>query len=381
MDPVEPLMRTPRNVEISITGGCNLKCLYCYHFTGAGDVARDLRTDEWRRFIEELGKSAVMRVTIGGGEPFCREDLGDIIESVVRNRMRFTVLTNGTLVTDDVAKSLASTKRCDTVQVSIDGSRPETHDYCRGKGNFERAMRGIDHLRNNGVHTSVRVTIHRGNVNDLENIAKLLLEDLELPSFSTNSASYMGLCRQNAGIVRMSAEDRMLAMDTLLRLDKKYSGRIHAAAGPLAEAKKWARMERQRREGKGIQPECGYLKGCGGVFKQLAVRADGAIVPCTMLSHIELGRINRDSLAHVWRDHPELKRLRERRNIPLGELEHCRGCPYSMYCTGNCPAIAYTLTGTDGGPCPDACLRKFLEDGGKLPDPRLLEDHQEVPYV
>lgn len=373
------LMRTPRDVEISITGRCNLKCLYCYHFTGAGDVDRDLPAEEWERFLEELGKCAVMRVTLGGGEPFYRRDLKEIIESVVRNRMRFTLLTNGTLVTDDTARFLASTKRCDKVQVSVDGSTPSTHDYCRGRGNFARAMSGIGHLQGNGVPVSVRVTIHKGNVNDLENIAKLLLEDLGLPAFSTNSASYMGLCRQNSGMVRMSTQDRMLAMDTLLRLNNKYHGRILAAAGPLAEAKRWAWMERQRREGKKV-PECGYLKGCGGIFRKLAVRADGAIVPCTMLSHIELGRINRDRLADVWRDHPELKRLRERGNIPLEELEHCRGCRYSMYCTGNCPAAAYTLTGSDGGPCPDACLRKFLDEGGRLPDARLLEEYDEVPY-
>lgn len=374
------LMKTPRGVDIAITGRCNLKCLYCYHFTGAGDVDRDLPAGEWGQFMEELGKCAVMKVVLGGGEPFYRRDLKGMIESIVRNRMRYDILTNGTLITDNIARFLASIKRCDKVQVSIDGSIPSTHDYCRGTGNFERAMRGIGHLQNNGVPVSVRVTVHKGNVSDLEGIAKLLLEDLKLPAFSTNSASYMGLCRQNSGIVRMSPEDRVLAMNTLLRLNKKYKGRILAAAGPLAEAKRWAWMERQRREGNGIQPGCGYLKGCHGIFERIAVRADGVIVPCIMLSHIELGRINGDRLADVWQHHPELKRLRERGNIPLGELEHCRGCPYSMYCTGSCPAAAYTLTGSDGGPCPDACLRQFLDEGGRLPDARLLEECDEVPH-
>ena len=32
------LMKTPRSVDLSITNGCNLRCTYCSHFTGAGDV-------------------------------------------------------------------------------------------------------------------------------------------------------------------------------------------------------------------------------------------------------------------------------------------------------------------------------------------------------
>ena len=84
--------------------------------------------------------------------------------------------------------------------------------------------------------SQVRVTIHRHNVSDLEAIAELLLEEIGLPGFSTNAASYMGLCRQNVDQVGLSVEDRTLAMETLLRLNRKYDNRISAQAGPLAEA-------------------------------------------------------------------------------------------------------------------------------------------------
>ncbi len=365
-------MRTPRTVDISVTNRCNLKCLYCFHFTSAGDVPEDLPKSEWLQFFDELGQCGVMRLIMGGGEPFIRKDLKDLIDGVVRNRMRFTLLTNGTMVSDDMARHIASTGRCDMVQVSLDGASPETHDYCRGDGNFERAMRGIGHLLKNKVPVSVRVTIHKGNVNDLDNVAKLLLEELKLPSFSTNSASYLGLCRQNEGIVQLTPEDRTIAMDSLLRLNRKYKGRIIANAGPLAEAKKWAEMERQRLGGNAASPGGGYLKACGGVFSKIGVRADGVYVPCVLMSHIELGRINKDSLPDVWQNHRELAKMRERVEIPLSDFEFCEGCEYMEYCTGNCPALAYTLTGKNHHPSPDACLRKFIAEGGKLPDMQRL---------
>jgi hypothetical protein len=37
------------------------------------------------------------------------------------------------------------------------------------------------------------------------------------------------------------------------------------------------------------------------------------------------------------------------------------------YCAGNCPALAYTITGKEDHPSPDACLRTFLLEGGRLP--------------
>ena len=361
------LMKTPRSVDLSITNRCNLRCTYCSHFTGASDVDQDLPKEEWLQFFEELNRCAVMNVTISGGEPFCRKDLPELIEWIVSNRMRFNILSNGTLITDEMAAFLASTGRCDGVQVSIDGSIPMTHDACRGEGNFLRAMQGIKSLQKYNVPVSVRVTIHRKNVNDLNNIAELLLEGIGLPSFSTNSAAHMGLCRQNAEQVQLTAEERTLAMETLLRLTKKYNGRISAAAGPLAEGRDWLEMEKSLREGKESINGRGYLCGCNGPMNTLAVRADGVMVPCGQMSHIELGRINIDDLQEVWQEHPELKKLRERHDIPLSNFEFCRGCEYINYCTGNCPATAYTILGIENHPSPDACLKRFLEAGGRLP--------------
>ncbi len=362
------VMKTPRSFDLAITNHCNLRCKYCSHFTSAGDVSQDLTTEEWLQFFEELNRCAVMNVTLEGGEPFCREDLRDLIHGIVSNRMRFNILSNGTLIKDEMAAFLASTGRCDGVQVSIDGSIPTTHDVFRGKGNFYKAMEGIKALQRNGVSASVRVTIHKQNVRDLEEVATLLLEELGLPDFSTNAASYMGLCRKNAEQVQLTVEERSLAMETLLRLTRKYNGRINANAGPLAEVKTWLEMEEARRDGRERMPGRGYLTGCNGPMNKMAVRADGIMVPCSQMSHIELGRINKDNLKNVWQNHSELKRLRERSTIPLSNFELCKECVYIKYCTGNCPALAYTIVGDANHPSPDACLKRFLEAGGKLPE-------------
>jgi SynChlorMet cassette radical SAM/SPASM protein ScmE len=360
------VMRSPRSLIIEITSRCNLRCRYCYFFNNPAVEYRDLPADEWLKFFDELGSLGVMRVTLAGGEPFIREDLPVLLESIVRNRMRFSFLSNGALIDDEIAAFIARTGRCEYVQVSVDGSCPEVHDSCRGQGSFEGAIRGLRTLQRHGLNAAVRVTIHGHNVHDLENIAHFLLEELGLPDFGTNSAGYMGTCRVNADDLLLNIEERKEAMATLLRLAEKYPDRISASAGPLAEGRVWRRMEEARAQGAPAFPNRGHLTACGCPSNKITVRADGVIVPCSMLAHSELGRINADSLAEIWKNSPALNQLRNRRTIPLTGFEFCAGCSYIPYCTGSCPGLAYALTGRVDHPSPDSCLRRFLENGGAL---------------
>jgi SynChlorMet cassette radical SAM/SPASM protein ScmE len=366
------LIKTPESVTIDITNKCNLRCKHCAFFSSAAEVDNDLPMEEWLKFFKELNKYAIKEVTFCGGEPFYRKDILELVDGVVRNRMRFSILTNGTLVNDDIVKSIAKTGRCNYVQVSIDGFLPRTHDYLRGEGSFEKAIRGIKCLQKFAVPLHVRVTVFKKNVDELENIARFLLEEINISSFSTNSAGYLGLCRKNSEMLQLTADEQSRAMEILIKLEKEYPGRITAAAGPLCDAKMWTQMEWARRDGKESLPRRGSLTGCNCSWKMISVRADGMIVPCNLLSHIELGRINQDDLKDIWQNHPELKRLRERGNIPLSEFEFCKGCEYINYCTGGCPGTAHSISADAYLPSADACLRTFLKQGGKLPDEKFF---------
>lgn len=363
---VSKVMRTPRSLTIEITSRCNLRCRYCYFFNNPAMVYRDLSTDEWLTFFNELGALGVMKVILAGGEPFIREDLRELLGGIISNRMRFSFLSNGGLINDEIAGFLAGTGRCEYVQVSVDGSCAEIHDSCRGKGSFDGAIRGIRTLQSHKISVAVRTTIHRNNVHDLENIAHFLLDELGLTDFGTNAAGYMGSCRANADDVLLNIAERTEAMATLMRLNTKYNGRISSNAGPLTDARMWHKMEDARTHAKPAFHNGGRLTACGCPSNKISVRADGTIIPCNMLAHIELGHINRDSLAEIWQNSPALNQLRNRHTIPLSGFGFCTGCSYIPYCTGNCPGLAYTLTGTVDHPSPDACLRLFLKEGGVI---------------
>jgi SynChlorMet cassette radical SAM/SPASM protein ScmE len=365
--PAADLMATPRTVTVEITARCNLRCRYCYYFDNPAVAYRDLATAEWVRFFDELGRAGVMHVLLAGGEPFARPDLPELVGAIVRNRMRFAILSNGALVDDAGAAAVARSGRCDYVQISVDGADAATHDAARGPGAFAGALRGLRRLQRAGVTVTARVTIHRHNVTHLEAITRLLLDDLGVAEVGTNAAGYLGSCQRRADEVLLDAAQRGAAMRALLALSERYPGRVTAAAGPLAEARAWREMERARACGAADLPGGGRLTGCGCPASEIAVRADGVLVPCPLLAHVELGHLGRDRLVDVWHESPALARLRARRALPLAGFEHCAGCAYTAYCTGNCPGSAYGLTGMIDHPSPDACLRDYLAAGGSLP--------------
>jgi radical SAM protein with 4Fe4S-binding SPASM domain len=120
-------------------------------------------------------------------------------------------------------------------------------------------------------------------------------------------------------------------------------------------------MEHARQTGnKTRRWEMGYLTGCGCVFSRIDVLHDGTIVPCHVLAGLTLGNITTDSLEEIWRNHPTLEALRERRNIPMAQVPGCETCEWIAYCNGSCPGIAYELTGDFNRANPEDCYGKFL---------------------
>jgi SynChlorMet cassette radical SAM/SPASM protein ScmE len=355
-------LRPIRNVNIAITGRCNLCCKYCF-YADEMTALRDLPTDRWLAFFEELGRVRVMDVTLTGGEVFTRRDLFELIDGVIANRMRYSLLSNGTMITEETLKQFEIGKRrlrLNSIQISIDGSSAEINDKSRPKS-FARAVRGLRLLKQAGFPLTVRTTINRHNLHDLENIAHLLLEEIGLPSFSTNEAMPIGAGCENQGDVALTSREKAEAMEIVSRLVERYPGRLTATAGPQAKIKMYRDMEHARHTGEMADSwQMGYLTACGCVFSNLDILHDGAIVPCHMLYGLTLGNIQTDSLDEIWRTHPVLEAMRNRRFIPMQKVPGCEGCAWASYCSGSCPGMAYQLTGDFNRANPEDCYGRFL---------------------
>jgi len=361
---------SPKDFELALTGRCNLRCAYCFYADEMVGRA-DLPTQSWLTFFEHLRSLAVRNLTLSGGELFLRKDLWTLLDGIVDGRMRYSLNTNGTLITEETVDRLlqdARRRRLNIVQVSIDGSCAEIHDRSRGKGSFAGALRGLRLLKAAGLPVTARVTVNRHNVDDLEGTARLLLDEIGLNSFGTNDAMPMGTgCERQESIIITPAQ-RLTAMTTLARLDRMYPGRINASAGSLGLFRMYREMEGARATGTSTSRwRMGVLSSCGCMHLKLAVHHDGTVVPCNMLAAASLGNIREHSIRDIWRAHPLLEELRGRKNLPMADVRGCEACEWTPYCNGGCPAVEYTRTGDLYRVDPNCCYRRFIAETGGLP--------------
>jgi cyclic pyranopterin phosphate synthase len=142
---VDPHGRTVRDLRISVTDRCNLRCRYCMPAEGMDWLARsDLLTYEE---IERVARVCVERfgftgIRITGGEPTVRAHLPVLVEKLARLGTDLSLTTNGAtlrLLAGDLRA--AGLRR---INISLDSLRPETFFALTRRHALEQVVDGID---------------------------------------------------------------------------------------------------------------------------------------------------------------------------------------------------------------------------------------------
>jgi mycofactocin radical SAM maturase len=150
-----------------ITYACNLQCVHCLSSSGTRDP-RELSTDQAKAVLDELRDLQVFYINIGGGEPMIRKDFFEILEHAETNDIGVKFSTNGTYITAENARRLASMNYLD-IQISLDGVDAATNDAVRGKGSYATAIAAMNHLRDaNFGQFKISVVVTRHNVDQLD---------------------------------------------------------------------------------------------------------------------------------------------------------------------------------------------------------------------
>lgn len=136
--------RNPAYLIFQITSRCNSRCLTCFNWKSIDeDKGRsDLAIDEIEKISENYGP--LLQLTIGGGEPFLREDIDKICSLFSKNNFvqHITIPTNA-LLPDKVASKVESIlQNCSLnylrLGISLDAVG-DKHDAIRGvSGNYDK---------------------------------------------------------------------------------------------------------------------------------------------------------------------------------------------------------------------------------------------------
>lgn len=158
----------PLDMLCEITYNCNLKCPTCFRWTSRKDE-HELGLKDWENIILNLERwLGIYRLSIGGGEPFLKEETLNICKFASRHGAFVSVVTNGSLIDKTLAKNILSSG-LDALSLSLNSLKPEIHNMTRGTAtSFDEVMKAIENLRDRrGMRLTISTTVMSENINDL----------------------------------------------------------------------------------------------------------------------------------------------------------------------------------------------------------------------
>ena len=308
--------------EVALTYRCNLKCRFCY--AGCGCTAnptgssREMTAAQIRRVLSKIFHQArVPSVSFTGGEPALVPALPDLVRYAKDLGMRVNLITNGTLVSADLAKRLAD-NGLDSAQVSIEGVTAATHDRMVGLADaFEKSVRAVGYLTDAGVLTHSNTTLTRDN----------LEECLRLPEF-----------------VKCKLKNDRFSMNLVIPTG---SGAVNEKLiVPYRRVGEWVEKIVAKSRAAGVEfmwyspvPMCMFNpivhglgnKGCSACDGLLSVAANGDVLPCASYND-SVGNLLADDFKTVWQS----GKAKKYRDKSFAHPE-CRMCENFHICNGACP--------------------------------------------
>ena len=269
-----------RYLELQLLHQCNLKCRHCY----LGPPRKDkLSLKDALRITREFASNGGLRLLISGGEPMLYPHLKEFIAETAELKLRRVLFTNGTLITEDNVEWL----QVEEIQFSLDGWH-HGHELLRGRGNFDRTLRGIMIARQAGIPLSIATMIHQGNLNEFERLQEFT-QAIEALEWGVDVLSVAGSLKENKEL--MVPVERAVPL-----MEYAYGGGYHGSSNGFA---------------------------CGRHL--MTVMPTGTAVKCGFYEQNALGDA-REGLIDCWL---KLK------HIPVAELA-CKSCPVVDDCSGGC---------------------------------------------
>ena len=218
------LGRPLKNLRLSVTDRCNLRCSYCmpeaeYVWLPRQDI---LQFEEMSTLIDVFARAGVDRVRLTGGEPLLRRDVPELIRMIARKpAIRDLALTTNGVMLADFARALhrAGLHR---LTVSLDTLRADRFQALTRFDALPQVLAGIDEAVNYFETIKLDAVVIRGT-NDDEIVP--LLEYAKRIGAEIRFIEYMDV----GGATQWSRERVMSRQQILAELGREY-GAITAIA-------------------------------------------------------------------------------------------------------------------------------------------------------
>lgn len=355
---------------LHVAHDCNIRCKYC--FASQGDFKGDrglmpLETGKkaFDLIVANSGTRRNLEVDFFGGEPLMNFDVvkelvayGRSLEGPNNKNFRFTLTTNGVLMTDEVIDF--ANEHMDNVVLSLDGNQ-ETNDFMRpsvnGAGTYDIIVPRFKKLIEKRLNKSyyVRGTFTRFNTDFAKDV--IHMADLGFKMTSVEpvvSEPHHEYSLRDSDLPVIFEQYEMLAEEMLKRAKtdqafKFFHFMIDLGQGPCVIKR---------------------LSGCGAGAEYIAVTPEGDIYPCHQFvgnEDFKMGNVNTGELNMTINN--------QFKNAHVYNKEKCKTCWAKFYCSGGCHANAYNFNNDINEPYALGCEmeKKRLECAIYLKAKDMLE--------
>jgi MoaA/NifB/PqqE/SkfB family radical SAM enzyme len=277
----------PVQLILFVTNRCSLRCGHCFYLEQIErGVVDEPSLDTVRELTQELGP--LLWLSVGGGEPFLRDDLPELVGWVQRHcRPKVLTIPTNAHDTERVFEATqrmaqATTRGSLVVSISIDGPGP-VHDALRGKGTHARAMRTIERLQPllrsyPRLQLAVILTVSEHNAAEAPDYVEQIVESIHpgIVAINLDRRPPDGASRLPEPVLEAyeQANQRyldLMSQGSVQRLRVPFSGLLRE-------------KERLQRESiLRIARDGTYLAPCMAGTLGYVVYPDGALAPCEVL--------------------------------------------------------------------------------------------------
>lgn len=301
-------------IMLEITKYCNERCLHCYIPHESKNVF--LSDNDFYKIIDECKQiGTIISFRVSGGECMSHPSFKKYIKYIKDNGFALTVLTNLTLLDDEIISILKEGLLSD-VQVSLFSLDEKIHDKITTiPGSLKKTLENLDKLYNENIPVSIATQAMEINKDSIKDI----YEYAEEHDFKLNF-DWTIVAKEDKSIDNLDYRIRNISFySELCKQRMKFNKKYREEFIETYSLKKC--------------PES-YL--CNAGINGLHITPDLKTHPCPGWS-INLGDLKHYSLKEIWQSSQKLKEIRQ---VKLRDFEKCVNCDKNTICH-ICMAQAY----------------------------------------
>jgi hypothetical protein len=313
------LMEDKLSIQMALTERCNLKCRQCDLWVSK-NKRQELNTQQWKDIFVKVKNwiGSSYQLNFGGGEPFMREDMIELIEFCASNDIITALVTNATLLNKNIIRRLSMIETL-TVQISLDGFNKETHNNLRGRGVYENIIDVLYTFKANNrkCYVVLITVVMNDNFKEIIPMLNSFVIDKKLADFQIVQALWISdptniyeneWYKKNALWPQEDKIDSLLlTIDELIELKKKNAPILNPITQLQFFKLYFTRLE-----------SCIPLFPCDIGNRNFLINPSGEILLCWNLNPV--GNLLKDPPEQIWNS----EIAKERRNQILSCKRLCR---------------------------------------------------------